>query len=104
MKNIPFLCCYIISPEFSPGSQGFSAVAAPRERVFAIFKSKVVDVSTRSYTVEVTGNASKIRAIIDIFRPLSASRKSYEPVSLQCPGRKKTREGDCYVITSNSRG
>ncbi len=39
-------------------------------RVIDIFRGKVVDVSTKSYTVEVTGNASKIRAIIDIFRPI----------------------------------
>ncbi len=39
-------------------------------RVIDIFRGKVVDVSTKSYTVEITGNTSKIRAIIDIFRPI----------------------------------
>lgn len=39
-------------------------------RIIDIFRGKVVDVSARSYAVEVTGNASKIQAFIDILRPL----------------------------------
>lgn len=39
-------------------------------RVIDIFRGKVVDVSAKSYAVEVTGSASKIRAVIDILRPI----------------------------------
>ncbi len=39
-------------------------------RVIDIFRGKVVDVSPRSYAVEITGSASKIKAIIDILRPI----------------------------------
>jgi len=39
-------------------------------RVIDIFRGKVVDVSPRSYAVEVTGSRTKLRAIIDILRPI----------------------------------
>ncbi len=39
-------------------------------RVIDIFRGKVVDVSPKSYAVEVTGNAGKIQAVIDILRPI----------------------------------
>lgn len=39
-------------------------------RVIDIFRGKVVDVSPKSYTVEVTGSVSKVRAIIDILKPI----------------------------------
>jgi len=35
-----------------------------------IFRCKVVDVSPKSYTLEATGDAGKIQAIIEILRPL----------------------------------
>lgn len=34
-----------------------------------IFRAKVVDVSPRSYTIEVTGDEEKIRAITELLRP-----------------------------------
>ncbi len=39
-------------------------------RVIDIFRGKVIDVSAKSYAVEVTGSASKIQAVIDILRPI----------------------------------
>ena len=39
-------------------------------RVIDIFRGKVVDVSPKSYAVEVTGTASKIQAVVDILRPI----------------------------------
>jgi len=39
-------------------------------RVIDIFRGKVVDVSPKSYAVEVTGSPTKIKAIIDILRPI----------------------------------
>lgn len=34
-----------------------------------IFRAKVVDVSPRTYTVEITGDGEKIRAIVELMRP-----------------------------------
>ncbi|MCF8055589.1 MAG: acetolactate synthase small subunit [Desulfocapsa sp.] len=39
-------------------------------RIIDIFRGKVVDVSHKSYAVEVTGSTTKIQAIIDILRPI----------------------------------
>lgn len=39
-------------------------------RIIDIFRGKVVDVSQKTYAVEVTGSASKIQAVIDILRPI----------------------------------
>lgn len=39
-------------------------------RIIDIFRGKVIDVSAKSYAVEVTGTASKIQAVIDILRPI----------------------------------
>ena len=35
-----------------------------------IFRGKVVDVSIDSYTVEITGDENKIKAVLDLFKPL----------------------------------
>jgi acetolactate synthase-1/3 small subunit len=35
-----------------------------------IFRGKVVDVSSESYTIEITGDAEKVLAIVDLFRPM----------------------------------
>ncbi len=39
-------------------------------RIVDIFRAKVVDVSAKSFTIEVTGSASKVNACIDLLRPL----------------------------------
>jgi acetolactate synthase-1/3 small subunit len=39
-------------------------------RIIDIFRGKVVDVSPTSYTVEITGSESKVKAVIDILRPI----------------------------------
>ena len=39
-------------------------------RVIDIFRGKVVDVSPKSYAVEITGPSSKLQAVIDILRPI----------------------------------
>jgi len=39
-------------------------------RVIDIFRGKVVDVSPKSYAVEITGPASKLKAVIDILKPI----------------------------------
>ena len=39
-------------------------------RIIDIFRGKVVDVSPKSYAVEITGPESKIKAVIDILKPI----------------------------------
>ena len=39
-------------------------------RIIDIFRGKVVDVSPKSYALEITGSESKIKAVIDILRPI----------------------------------
>ena len=38
--------------------------------IIDIFRGKVVDVSSESYTVEVTGDEKKMKALLDLFRPM----------------------------------
>jgi acetolactate synthase-1/3 small subunit len=38
-------------------------------RLVSIFRAKVVDVSTDSYTVEITGDNEKIEAFINLIKP-----------------------------------
>jgi acetolactate synthase-1/3 small subunit len=42
-------------------------------RIVDIFRGQVVDVSPRSYTLEITGNDKKIQAVIDLLAPLGIS-------------------------------
>lgn len=39
-------------------------------RIVDIFRAKVVDVTSRSYTVEITGAPAKVDAIIELLRPM----------------------------------
>ena len=39
-------------------------------RMVEIFRGRVVDVSTRSYIVEITGNEEKVKAFLSLVRPL----------------------------------
>ncbi|MGL1930168.1 MAG: acetolactate synthase small subunit [Desulfotalea sp.] len=39
-------------------------------RISDIFRGKIVDVSSKSYTMELTGNATKINAVIELLRPI----------------------------------
>lgn len=39
-------------------------------RIVDIFRARVVDVSTRSFAVEVTGTEDKIEAMLDLLRPI----------------------------------
>ena len=39
-------------------------------RIIDIFRGKVVDVSPTTYALEITGSESKIKAVIDILKPL----------------------------------
>jgi acetolactate synthase-1/3 small subunit len=49
--------------------------ASPENRaellgIVDIFRCKIVDVSTRSYTLEATGDRDKIEALLEILQPL----------------------------------
>ena len=46
-------------------------------RVIDIFRGKVVDVSPKSYAVEITGPQSKIKAVIDILKPIGIQEIEY---------------------------
>ncbi|GAB4163795.1 MAG: acetolactate synthase small subunit [Geothermobacteraceae bacterium] len=46
------------------------SVRAEVLRIADIFRSKVVDVTPRSYTLEVTGAPAKIDAIVELLRPI----------------------------------
>lgn len=39
-------------------------------RLVEIFRGRVLDVSPKSYTVEVTGDSGKIKAVLELMRPL----------------------------------
>ncbi len=39
-------------------------------RITDIFRGKIVDVTQKSYTIEVSGDENKIRAIIDLLKPM----------------------------------
>jgi acetolactate synthase I/III small subunit len=50
-----------------------SATAQTREeilRVAEIFRGKVIDVGSKTYTIEVTGDEKKINAILNLLKPL----------------------------------
>jgi acetolactate synthase-1/3 small subunit len=47
-----------------------SSVRAEVLRIVDIFRAKVIDVSPRSYTLEVTGNDEKIKAVLELLKPL----------------------------------
>ena len=38
-------------------------------RIVEIFRAKVVDVSSSTYTIEITGDANKLKGILDLLRP-----------------------------------
>ena len=39
-------------------------------RIVGIFRAKVVDVSSSTYTIEITGDQGKLKGIIELLRPL----------------------------------
>lgn len=39
-------------------------------RIIDIFRGKVVDVGPKTYMIEMTGNATKLQAVVDLLRPI----------------------------------
>ena len=56
--------------------------------IIDIFRGKVVDVSSESYTVEITGDENKMQAIMDLLRPM---------------GIKDIAKTGCAAITRGSK-
>jgi acetolactate synthase-1/3 small subunit len=54
-----------------------------------IFRGKVVDVSTDSYVVEVTGDENKINAIINLFKPMGIKEVARTGKVAMVRGNKK---------------
>lgn len=46
------------------------SVRAEALRITDIFRGKIIDVSPRTYTIEVTGDEDKINAIIEMLKPI----------------------------------
>ena len=39
-------------------------------RIVEIFRAKIVDVSLTTYTIEITGDESKLKGMLELLRPL----------------------------------
>ena len=62
-----------------------------------IFRGKVVDVSSESYTIEITGDEEKVLAIIDLFRPMGIKEIARTGCAALTRGSKQrtSRERNC---------
>jgi acetolactate synthase-1/3 small subunit len=65
----------LIEKEFVEREMILVKVAAIRYReeilrIVDIFRGKVIDVGSKTYTIEVTGDTDKINAILSLLRPL----------------------------------
>ena len=58
-------------------------------RIADIFRCRVVDVSPSTYTLEITGNHEKIRAVLDLLK-ITASRKSSAPAPWPSSGARRS--------------
>lgn len=56
-----------------------------------IFRGKVVDVCPTSYTIEITGDEEKIKAIIDLFRPMGILEIARTGKAALIRGNKRAR-------------
>jgi len=56
-----------------------------------IFRAKVVDACPTSYTIEITGNEEKIKAILDLFRPMGILEVARTGKAALSRGNKKER-------------
>jgi acetolactate synthase-1/3 small subunit len=67
--------------------------------IIDIFRGKVLDVSSESYTVEVTGDENKITAILDLFRPMGIKEVARTGSAALTRGSKtKTSKGKKALI------
>ncbi|MEW5948666.1 MAG: acetolactate synthase small subunit [Thermodesulfobacteriota bacterium] len=58
-------------------------------RMADIFRGKIVDVSPREYTIELTGDEKKIRAVLELLRPLGIKEVA-RTGTIAMPRSKKT--------------
>ena len=67
--------------------------------IINIFRGKVLDVSSESYTVEVTGDENKITAILDLLRPMGIKEVARTGSAALTRGSKtKTSKGKKALI------
>jgi acetolactate synthase-1/3 small subunit len=67
--------------------------------IIDIFRGKVLDVSSESYTVEVTGDENKITAILDLLRPMGIKEVARTGSAALTRGSKtKTSKGKKALI------
>jgi len=58
-------------------------------RMADIFRGKIVDVSPREYTIELTGDENKIKAVLELLRPLGIKEVA-RTGTIAMPRSKKT--------------
>jgi acetolactate synthase-1/3 small subunit len=58
-------------------------------RMTDIFRGKIVDVSPREYTIELTGDENKIKAVLELLRPLGIKEVA-RTGTIAMPRSKKT--------------
>ena len=46
-----------------------SGIRSDIMQIVDIFRAKIIDISTKTITVEVTGNAEKVQALINLLKP-----------------------------------
>jgi acetolactate synthase I/III small subunit len=63
-------------------------------RIVDIFRAKVVDVTPRSYTVEITGAPAKVDAMVELLRPLGLKELVRSGPVVLGRGAKGWRGGD----------
>lgn len=68
-----------------------------------IFRGKVVDVSAESYTIEITGDAEKVEAIIDLFRPMGIKEVARTGCAALTRGSKAKMGKDKNVLAARGK-
>jgi acetolactate synthase-1/3 small subunit len=63
-------------------------------RMIEIFRGRVVDVSPKSYTVEITGNEEKVKAFLTLVKPLGIKELVRTGSVAMMRGEKVTRAGE----------
>jgi acetolactate synthase-1/3 small subunit len=71
-------------------------------RMIEIFRGRVVDVSAKSYTVEITGNEEKVKAFLALVRPLGIKELVRTGPIAMMRGEKITRPRERTKASSSS--
>ena len=63
-------------------------------RITGIFRAKVVDISPKSYTLEITGDLDKVNAFIELLSQFGIKEIARTGTVAMARENKKTRRGD----------